>query len=510
MSRTQNSLKNVKYGSIAYGAKVLAAFFLRMVFVSVLSSEYMGIEGVFTTMLYVISLAGLGYETAVSYALYKPIAENDYGRIRSIMAMYRKTSIFITLSIAGIGLLLLPLLNIFILDIPNIADIELLYLLFVVNTAVGYLFYYNKVLITAYQKQYIVVTTHYLLGMVMDLTQAALLLLTRSYLACMLSQIVFSLLENGLLAWKVRRLYGFLFSGEPGLERESVRPSILRYVHSALFHKAGEAILTYADTILISSCVGILAAGLYSNYKFITYALNSVFILLLNGVAASIGNLGASGAQNRSREVFFAYNFVAAWLYGLSSICLFLLFNPFIKLWLGTDYLLPDGVVAAISLHFYLSGMKKPVLVYRDVLGLFSFDRYVPVAEVALYIGLSIWLASSLGIVGVMFAGILAQLLTSFWAEPRVVFQRGFSGQAGAYFGKYTLYAVITVGAGGGVYLLCGMVVAGGALGLLFRACIAVLLPNLLFTAAYWNTPEFMTLRHAIRDIWKKKRENRD
>lgn len=172
MSRTQNSLKNVKYGSIAYGAKVLAAFFLRMVFVSVLSSEYMGIEGVFTTMLYVISLAGLGYETAVSYALYKPIAENDYGRIRSIMAMYRKTSIFITLSIAGIGLLLLPFLNIFILDIPNIADIELLYLLFVVNTAVGYLFYYNKVLITAYQKQYIVVTTHYFLGMAMDLIQA--------------------------------------------------------------------------------------------------------------------------------------------------------------------------------------------------------------------------------------------------------------------------------------------------------------------------------------------------
>ena len=204
------------------------------------------------------------------------------------------------------------------------------------------------------------------------------------------------------------------------------------------------------------------------------------------------------------------YNFAAAWLYGLSSICLFLLFNPFIKLWLGTDYLLPEGVVAAISLHFYLSGMKKPVLVYRDVLGLFSFDRYVPVVEVALYIGLSIWLASSLGIVGVMLAGILAQLLTSFWAEPLVVFKRGFSEQADTYFGKYTLYAVITVGAGIGAYLLCGIVVAGGAIGFLCRACIAVLLPNLLFAAAYWNTPEFIILRHAMRNVWKKKRENRD
>ncbi len=504
MSRTQNSLKNAKYDSIAYATKVLAAFFLRMVFVAVLRNEYTGVEGVFSTLLYFIALVELGYETAVSYALYGPIAGNDYARIRTIMAAYRKISRRIGLAILFLGAACLPFLHVLILDMPDIPHISLFYLLYVADTAAGYFFYYNKVLITADQKQYIVAGTHYFLGTVMNLVQAALLIWTRDFFAYICAQLAFTLLENALLACRVRRLYPWLKEKTPGTEKKAALPSVRRHVRFVLFHKASMTVLTYADTVLVSGFVGLLAAGIYSNYKFITYALHSAYNLLLNSVAAGVGNLGAVGRRERNRQVFSAFHLVGAWVYGFSFICLYILFDPFIKIWLGADSLLSQGAVAAIALQFYLQGMIKPLLIYRDALGLFAHDWYVPVTEAGLYILLGALLVGPLGIAGIFWGGVLAHLLTSFWAEPRTVFQKGFLESPRRYFEKTALYMAVTAGAGALTALLCRFMPGEGAVGFLYKLGVCLICPNLLFFAAYRKTPECRMLRQAVERMRRK------
>ena len=55
-----------------------------------------------------LSLTELGLGTAVSFALYKPLAENDEPKIGALMHFYKKAYQLIALLTAAFALLLLP------------------------------------------------------------------------------------------------------------------------------------------------------------------------------------------------------------------------------------------------------------------------------------------------------------------------------------------------------------------------------------------------------------------
>ena len=87
-SRTEYSVINMVTSFGGYILNILLSFICRIFFVRQLGSQYLGIDGLFSNILSMLSLAELGIGTAMIYALYEPIAKGDYLKINAYMHIY--------------------------------------------------------------------------------------------------------------------------------------------------------------------------------------------------------------------------------------------------------------------------------------------------------------------------------------------------------------------------------------------------------------------------------------
>ena len=90
-SRTKNTIKNVRSGIIVQTINRLMIFVVRTVFIKTLNTQYVGVNGLFTNILTILSFAELGIGTAIIYSMYKPVAEHDHKKIKSLMKLYQKS-----------------------------------------------------------------------------------------------------------------------------------------------------------------------------------------------------------------------------------------------------------------------------------------------------------------------------------------------------------------------------------------------------------------------------------
>ena len=161
-SRTEYSVMNTTIAFIAQVTAILMGFFTRVVFTRTLSEGYVGINGLFTDILNILSLSELGVGTAITYALYGPIARNDIKKQQILMRMfrtfYRMTAGFVLVA----GLCLIPFLDIPMKDRPDVDHLVVIYILYLTNSVVSYLLIYKKTLVDAHQMNYITVIAGYL------------------------------------------------------------------------------------------------------------------------------------------------------------------------------------------------------------------------------------------------------------------------------------------------------------------------------------------------------------
>ena len=108
MSRTKNSVKNLTYALVGQGLGFIVSFVARIFFIRILGSEYLGLNGLFTNILTILSLAELGVGEAITYSLYKPLAENDTRKCTMLMQLYKRVYDIIGIAILVIGISLTP------------------------------------------------------------------------------------------------------------------------------------------------------------------------------------------------------------------------------------------------------------------------------------------------------------------------------------------------------------------------------------------------------------------
>ena len=152
--RIEQANKNIKYSTITYVLKLTLQFVVRLVFVHSLPIEYLGINGLFTNLLAMLSLAELGVGPAIVYSLYKPLAEKDTETVKALMWLFQKAYSGIGVFIIVAGICVLPWLDWFIKG-NAVTDIHWFYVIFLLNTGVSYFYSYKRNLLIADQKQYI-------------------------------------------------------------------------------------------------------------------------------------------------------------------------------------------------------------------------------------------------------------------------------------------------------------------------------------------------------------------
>ena len=160
MSRTENSIKNYISNLVTTLATNLLNVLSRTVFIYILGADYLGINGLFSNLLAMLSLAELGIGSAINFSLYKPVAENDNDKIAILMNFYKKCYRIIAGIVLGIGLIMLLFLNVLVKNPGNVQHIRLIFLIYVINTSYSYLLTYKNTLLNAYQKDYLLLKSN--------------------------------------------------------------------------------------------------------------------------------------------------------------------------------------------------------------------------------------------------------------------------------------------------------------------------------------------------------------
>lgn len=446
-SSVQNLARTSLAGGVCNAVNLLMAFIYRTVFIRLLSVQYLGINGMFTNLLDLMSLAELGITAAISYRMYKPISQGDSESVGQLMRLYQRIYRRIAGLILLFGLALLPFLPYFVQDaaeIPKDINLQLIYLLYLARTVVSYLFVYKLTLLTADQREYIRTLTDAAARIVIYMLQIISLLIWHSFTLSLLVAIGITLLENILFSHWVGKRYPAVFTVRALPDRATQR-AVFHEMLSGGYHRVGAVILTSTDQLVLVRFAGLAASGLYANYSMIMNALKSILLQLMGSGTASLGNARVSMDDAANQRLYEKLLTLNLFLSGLVSFCLFGLINDFIGIWLGESCQLSMLTVTVLCIQFYLDTGRFITDAYINGCGLFVRDRWRPFAEAAINLTVSVLLVIRYGITGVFIGTIVSFAVTAFWRAPLILCRYGLHCDVKRYWHRYLAWLALPV-----------------------------------------------------------------
>ena len=487
MTRTTSTIKNIGYALIGQFLGTLTVFISRIFFLKVLSTDYLGLNGLFTNILTVLSFAELGFGTAITFSLYNPLVNDDKEKIKSLMHLYKRIYRYVTVIIFVIGSILTPFLKYLIADMPDISDIYVIYLLYVINTSISYVCSYKKTLVIADQNRYIATFYRYLCYIFLNIIQTIALLIFRSK--------------------KADKIYPYLLDKNVKKLGDNEKKDLFKNTKAMLMHKIGGILVNSTDNIILSKYVGLSSVGIYSNYLIIKQALISITGQIFNATSAGIGNLCADNESNEKKvQVFYNLNFASFVIYNVTSIGLVNVLVPFITLWIGKEYIFSTNINLMFILIYYITGMRNPVLTYREAMGLFYKDRYKAIIEAIVNLFFSIVLAKKIGTMGVLLGTLISSIGVSVWVEVHILFKYGFKLKPRHYIERYITYFMLTVLMSIITSAICNkIVVQNSFFKVMINGVISVVMSIGCICILYRKTDEFKYFKELFKMILQTK-----
>lgn len=494
--RTEYSAKNTTMAIIGRGMAILMGFVGRVVFTHTLSEDYVGINGLFTDILNVLALSELGVGTAITYALYKPIAEKDMEKQKSLMKIYQFFYRIVAMFVLIAGLLVIPFMDILIKNQPQVGHLTLIYMMYLANSVISYWWSYKKTLIDAHQLSYIGVLYQTSSWVIQNILQIIILLTTRNFILYLSILILCTLANNICISRKADKMYPYLKDKNVKKLDKEERKDIVRNIKAMLMHKVGNVAVNNTDNLLLSALVGTIAVGKYSNYYLIIRSVKQVLEQMFQGIAASVGNMGVEEGKERIRKIFEATFFCGQWMYGVITICLYEILDIFVGLSFGTQYVFHGSVTLVLCLNFYLSGMRQATLVFRDSMGLFTYDRYKAIAEAVINLVVSLVLGYFFGKIGIFLGTMISTITTSLWVEPYMLYKHRLEMSSKGYFIKYFIYASITFVLWFAQDRVCQYIQMDNLwMTCILRLLVCFVITNLIYLLIYHRTREFELLK---------------
>lgn len=505
-SRSEYVVKNAATTVTIQLVKNLLDFVGRIIFVRVLGAEYLGVNSLFTQILTVLSFAELGVGNAMIFSLYKPLAEKDREKIKSLMRLYALSYRIIGIVIAVAGLCIIPFLDLIVGEVSYVKEnIVVLYLLFLINTVVSYFFVYNRSLIVADQKTYLVSVYTEMFHALRVIAQSIFLVVTKSIIPYLVIMIICTLLNNLFVTHKANTLYPYLKDKDAVPLDKSETKGILSNVKALVVYKIGTIMLESTDSIFISVLVNVLTVGLYTNYKMIINVFKTVGNQVMESIIASIGNLNAEATKEKKLTVFNDIYYINAWFYGFTAVGLGLFLTPVIKIFFGADNYIAETAVWASCLYYYVANLHYPCYAFRTTSGLFVYGKFVPLACTILNVILDIVLGIKFQLVGIVLASVISRMLTFEIIDPLLVFKRVFNHNPIGYFVKYILYFIITAVDAVACYFVINHIPIDGILGLIVKVIVVTIVYNLIFLLVTCRSASFADVKNRMLNMIKSK-----
>lgn len=507
MGRTKNVIRNIVWGYIYKVITLVMPFIIRTVIIRILGSQYLGLNSLFVSILDILNLAELGFGSAIAYALYKPIAEENIEEISALMKLYRKVYRSIGMFIFGVGICLLPFLEIFIgTEHPENINIYLLYLLYLLYTVVGYLMSaYKASLFEGYQRADISNKINSGILMARYLIQILALVFFKDYYIYILMLPIFQILTNLIAAVILNKMFPNI---KPKGEIDSnIKRNIRKKVISLIGHKISDKALPSINNIIISTFLGLNILASFDNYNYIITAIGSMLVIIYNAGLAGIGNSIVLESVDKNYNDFCKISFINNWLVGWCSISLLLLFQPFIVLWVGEAYRLSNLIVLLFVIYFYVFYIRKIVLTYKDALGMWDRDARKPYVMIIINILLSIILVKNIGLIGTLLSSIFVNIFIAIPWETYVLFRYYFGINKIKQYYKHQLISFLQIICVGmtTIFISNVFIFEFKIIELMMKTIIIAIIPNILLLFINYNKNEYKECKKMIFNILKFK-----
>ena len=447
-SRTKNTLLNITFSFIYQILSIILGFLNRTIFIYVLGVNYLGLSGLFKDVLTMLSLSDLGLNVALTYSMYEPLAKKDYRKLAALTNFYRQVYHIIAIIFSLIGILLIPFLK-YIINLKHpIPYTNIYYILFLANTVSSYLVIYKTSILTSDQKDYVLNKYKSIFSFFQTAFMTLFLWLTHSYFIYLFIQLIFTYAQNFYCSHVAVKLYPFI-EKKIAISKKEIKV-LLKNIYSVFIYKVSGVLLSATDNMIISIMIGTSIVGIYSNYSMILVEAQVVINTFFYSITASLGNLIVNSNEEERYKVFLTMQIISDIVSCICVSCFTFLLQDFIGLWLGRHFLINKCAFGAVILNFYLQVNLMPVWVYREATGLYQQTKYVMLLTAVINLFLSVILAKSIGLAGILFASAISRLLTYFWYEPIILFNSYFRYPSYNYFliilrNIVVIFIVITV-----------------------------------------------------------------
>ncbi|MBQ6506063.1 MAG: oligosaccharide flippase family protein [Clostridia bacterium] len=505
IERTKNAARNILFDGTLKLLNMVIPFILRSIMLHYLGVQYLGLNGLFRSILSFLNLAELGVGSAMVFSMYKPIAEDDRESICALLHLYRTLYRAIGLLILVIGLVLTPFLRSLISgDIPQDMNLYILYFMNLGSTVVTYwLFAYKRSLLDAHQRTDVVSKVSLVIQLVEYALKLPALILFRSYYLFLAVQLLAQVAINIATALRVDKMYPH-YPPQGSLPREKVLDIVYR-VRDLFTSKFADVVFNFADTIVISAFMGLAALAVYQNYFFVITALRMFLDVIIVACIAGIGNSLVTESDEKNYHVFARITMLFGWIMSVGSAMLLCMYQPFMEIWMGRENMLTSDYVICFVLYFYTMGMNKIVNMFKDAAGIWRKDRLRPLTAALVNLGLNLATVRWLGMYGVLLSSVIAisavEIPWLFRNLFREVFPREHLKEYVILFCGLVAMALVSCTAS---WALCALLRLGLWPSLIVNACISFALPNLLFFAVYGRKPLFRESIDQIRRVLLK------
>ena len=482
----------------------LFPFLNRTLFLWLLGPSYLGLNGLFGSILGVLMLAEFGFGTAVVCSMYKPVADDDRQLLCAYLAFFRKVyrRVGTVILLAGLGVL--PFLRQLVHgDVPPDIDLHVLYVLHLLNTACSYFFFaYRGAVLNAYHRQDVVTNIRTAISILQYAAVFLILLLTRNYYLYVIATVVFTMVQNVIVVREAKRLFPKIVP--EGELPEAMRRRVIDDVKSIFLHKIGAAITYSFDNVIISAFLGLVAVAAYGNYYYVCATVAGIPWALYDSMTGGFGNRIHTESRDENFRLFLHANRLVGIVIIWCAAMMTALYQPFVQEWTRGD---PELICHFLTpllmvVFFYVNQSRQVLLSFKSAASLWRQDRWKPVVAGIVNLTLNIafvkLLPAAYKLDGVILSTIIAFIAVQIPWESHVMFSDFFNArQARDYWrfqARFALLAVLLCAfTWGAAYLIpvqgikgllikgaAAAAVSGGSIAVIFRRDILEILKRVL------------------------------
>ena len=424
--RVHKSLMNVKVNILFFILTLFISFFSRKIFLECLGDEFIGLSGTLGNILGLLNLAEFGIGTCISYFLFKPLQAKDEESICEIISVFGYVYRLIGCGIACVAILI----SLFFPLIFKDAEIGLgiayfAFYAFLTSSLIGYFINYRQILLTADQKNYVVVAYFQTGGLIKSLLQILLAYYTRNVYLWVTIELLFGFINCGILNWKIHKVYPWL-STDLGQGKLLLKkyPDIFVKTKQIFIHRIKDFILNKSDELLVFVFVSLKMVAYYGNYLLIVNKIILFMNVVSDGMGAGVGNLVAEGNHKNTMKVFWELTAIRFYVTGIVCFGLFYFTDSLITVWLGAEYVLDKWILYLLLFNLFVMFTRGVVQMYIHSFGLYA-DTWSAWVEVILNLLITIVCASQWGIIGILLGKVISSTLIALFWKPFYLYRDG-------------------------------------------------------------------------------------